>query len=172
MDRLFIMKKILLIIMCVWISILSFVGCDPAFNYIKEEETLADTVKVELVDYKNESPKYIRLKKEKPKFDFDKITLIATLDNSLIKDFVKDISQQTLLLYLTAANEPIGKTIILYQANGDMLVWYAGSYTNAKGKTSNYAGCTKFDKNGEFIQYLGHIDTATCMDIFEEKYFL
>ena len=144
--------------MCVWISVLSFVGCDPGFNGIDAEETLATTVKVELVDYKNENPKFLKLKKEeKPKFDFNKATLIATLDDSQFENIINDMSKIVLLMFPRALNEPIGKTIILYQQNGDMIVLYDSVYTNNKGNVFYYNGCTKFDKNGVFIEYLGDI---------------
>ena len=152
------MKKLLLVIMCTCFCLLSFVGCDPGWNRINAEETLANTVKIELVDYKNENPKLLKLKKEeKPKFDFSKATLLATLDDSQFENIINDMSKITLLMFSRALNEPIGKTIILYQQNGDMIVLYDSVYTDNKGNIFYYSGCTKFDKNGVFIEYLGDI---------------
>lgn len=154
------MKKFLSFIVCMILSLFCFAGCDPAFHGIDAEETLATTVKIELVDYKNENPKLLKLrKKEKPKFDFSKATLIATLDDSQFENIINDMSKITLLMFSRALNEPIGKTIILYQQNGDMIVLYDSVYTNNKGNVFYYRGCTKFDKNGVFIEYLGDIDT-------------
>ena len=85
------MKKFLSFIVCMILSLFCFAGCDPSFNYIDAEETIANTVKIELVDYKNENPKLLKLKKkEKPKFDFSKATLIATLDNSQFENIIND----------------------------------------------------------------------------------
>ena len=154
------MRKFLSFIVCMILSLFCFTGCDPDSRYINAEETIASTVKIELVDYKNENPKLLKLKKEeKPKFDFSKATLIATLDDSQFENIINDMSKMMLLMYPRALNEPIGKTIILYQQNGDMIVLYDSVYTNNKGNVFYYRGCTKFDKNGVFIEYLGHIDT-------------
>ena len=152
------MKKFLSFIVCMILSLFCFAGCDPGFNAIDAEETIANTVKIELVDYKNENPKFLKLKKEeKPKFDFSKATLIATLDDSQFENIINDMSKMTLLIYPRALNEPIGKTIILYQQNGDIIVLYDSVYTNNKGNVLYYSGCTKFDKNGVFIEYLGDL---------------
>ena len=166
------MKKFLSFIVCMILSLLCFAGCDPAFHSIVAEETLATTVKIELVDYKNENPKLLKLKKEeKPKFDFSKATLIATLDDSQFENIINDMSKIVLLMYPRALNEPIGKTIILYQQNGDMIVFYRNVYTNSKGDVSYYDGCTKFDKNGVFIEYLGDIDSTELFNSLETTYF-
>ena len=154
------MRKFLSFIVCMILSLFCFAGCDPDSRYINAEETIANTVKIELVDYKNENPKFLKLKKEeKPKFDFSKATLIATLDDSQFENIINDMSKMMLLMYSRALNEPIGKIIILYQQNGDMIVLYDSVYTNNKGNVFYYRGCTKFDKNGVFIEYLGDIDT-------------
>ena len=165
------MKKFLSFIVCMILSLFCFSGCDPGRNYINAEETIANTVKIELVDYKNENPKFLKLKKEeKPKFDFSKATLIATLDNSQFENIINDMSKMMLLMDSRALNEPIGKTIILYQQNGDMIVLYDSVYTNDKGNVFYYRGCTRFDKNGVFIEYLGDIGTD-LFNSLETTYF-
>ena len=163
------MRKFLSFIVCMILSLFCFAGCDPAFNGINAEKTLATTVKIELVDYKNENPKLLKLRKEeKPKFDFSKATLIATLDDSQFENIINDMSKIILLMYPRALNEPIGKTIILYQQNGDMIVFYSNVYTDSKGY---YDGCTKFDKNGVFIEYLGDIDSYNLFNSLLSTYF-
>jgi hypothetical protein len=151
------------------LSLFCFAGCDPIFHGIDAEKTLATTVKIELVDYKNENPKFLKLKKkEKPKFDFSKATLIATLDDSQFENIINDMSKITLLMFSRALNEPIGKTIILYQQNGDMIVFYSTVDTDSK---DYYDGCTKFDKNGVFIEYLGDIDSYNLFTSLLSTYF-
>lgn len=163
------MKKFLSFIVCMILSLFCFAGCDPAFNGINAEKTLATTVRIELVDYKNENPKLLKLRKEeKPKFDFSKATLIATLDDSQFENIINDMSKIILLMYPRALNEPIGKTIILYQQNGDMIVFYSTVDTDSKGY---YDGCTKFDKNGVFIEYLGDIDSYNLFNSLLSTYF-
>ena len=109
------MKKALSFI-CVLCCLLFFVGCDPGTNHIDRDELFANTVKIELYDYKNENPKLLRINgKEKPRFDFNKATLIATLDESDFENilnekrniicFIRYISFQTGLPFMYIINK-------------------------------------------------------------------
>ena len=169
------MKKITalaLVLTCVLTCLLVFTGCDPAMNYIDVDELLRNTVKVELVEYENENPKDIQNLdgKKKPTFNFDKVTLIATLDESKIEDIINDLGESGYIYYNRALNEPIGKTLILYQSNGDMLVIFGCIYKNEKGSTKYYDGCILFDKDGKYIEYIGDFGYAD-MEKIESKYF-
>ena len=117
------MKKILyLLIMLTFL--LGFVGCDPGSNTV-DEELLKNTVKIELYSYENTDPKLLKLNgKKQPTFDFSKATLIGEFDESVVEDVVKDIAGRKCFVYGNALNEPIGKTLILYQDNGSMVVLF------------------------------------------------
>lgn len=169
------MKKITalaLVLTCVLTCLLVFTGCDPAMHYIDVDELLRNTVKIELVEYENENPKFIQNLdgKKKPTFNFDKVTLIATLDESKFEDIINDLGEGGYIYYNRALNEPIDKTLILYQSNGDMLVIFGCIYETEKGSTRYYDGCIWFDKDGKYIEYIGDFGYAG-MERIESKYF-
>ena len=169
------MKKLTLlalIIVCVFTCLFSFVSCDPATIRLDTDELLANTVKIELVNYENEEPKLIQNLdgKKKPSFDFNKVTLIETLDDSKIEDVIKDLGNYGYLYGGRTLNEPIDKTLILYQSNGDMLVFFGCIYTNERGSTYYHDGCIMFDKNGKYIEYIGDFGYAGMEEIIS-KYF-
>ena len=144
------MKKTLSVI-CVLFYLSFLVSCDPGENYLDKDALLANTVKIELYDYKNENPKLLNVDwGETPKFDFKKATLIATLDESRFEDILNDIAGEY-LLFGTALNEPMGKTLVLHQKNGNMIVLFGCTYTNEYDKTYYYGDCYLFDKNGALL---------------------
>ena len=165
------MKKVLIIVFAL-ICLVSFAGCDPAAKKLDADELLNNTVKIELVHYENEEPKLIRAGRRKaPTFDFSKTTLIATLDASSFEDIVTDIAEvEFLVLGRSLLNEPIGKTMILYQRDGNMIVIFGCAYENEKGGTRYYGECNVFDENGVFIAYIGDV-SSSYVDALEEKYF-
>ena len=149
------------------------IGCDPVQYKLDVNELLSNTVKIELVYYKNENPELYQLnkwQKKRPTFDFNKVTPIATLDDSKIEDVVNLLGECRYTYWNRTWNEPIGKTLILYQKNGDMLILYGCTYTNKKGKTSYPGACIKFDKDGNYIKYIGDFGYAG-MDTIEQRYF-
>ena len=158
-------------IMLVWIFLLGLMGCDPGSIRLDRDELLRNTEKIELVEYENPDPKPMRINgKETPVFDFDQATSVATLDPSRFEDIVNDIAQQDLLLYTETLNEPVGKTLILYQSDGTMLVLF-GCINQTRWGTNRYYGqCNLYDENGTFIEYLGDIDSM-YVDSLESQYF-
>ena len=169
------MKKataLFLALVCALTCLLVFTGCDPGTGSLNTDELLANTVKIELVNYENEDPKIIfNLDgKEKPKFDFKKVTPIATLDDSKIGDVINYLGKHEYLYWSRTYNEPIGKTLILYQSNGDMLVFYGCIYEDGKGKTSYPGACIMFDKDGKYIEYIGDFGYAGMEEVIS-KYF-
>ena len=169
------MKKIVVLILVlvgVLTCLLVFTGCDPAMHTLDTDKLLANTVKVELVEYKNENPKLIQNLngKNKPTFDFNKVTPIATLDDSKIEDIINDLGEYGYLYWNRTLNEPIGKTLILHQSNGDMLVLFGCVYENEKGITYYHDGCIMFDKDGKYIEYIGDFGNVG-MENIEAKYF-
>ena len=164
------MKKALIIIL-VLTCLLGLVGCDPGTNNLSKDELLTNTVKIELIDYKNESPKLLTLSgMKKPKFDFNNATLIATLDESRFEDIIEDVAADDYLVFGTALNEPMGKTLVLYQSNGNMIVLFGCTYTNEKDKTFYYGDCYVFDENGVFVEYIGDVGHLFS-DRIESTYF-
>ncbi len=168
------MKKIISVFILACICLLSFASCDPGSNVLDIDYLLENTTKVELVFYNNEEPEILNLNKtEKPKFDFNKATLIETLDIAYTEDIVNELVGGDFLDWNRALNEPIGKTIILYQENGDMYVFYKQSYTDKKGSERYPRECVRFDQNGKFIEYIGDLDGSRAFYLEEiiEEYF-
>ena len=164
------MKRALIIVL-VLTCLLGLVGCDPGMNTIGGDELIQNTVKIELFNYENTSPKLYELNSEKlPIFDFSKATFIAELDKSHFEDVIKDIAKQECLVFGNALNEPIGKTMILYQENGNMVVLFSCVYKNGKKLTRYYGECNVFDENGMFIEHIGRIG-SDYVDTLEANYF-
>ena len=164
------MKKICVIILAL-VCLLGLVGCDPGWNTIDGDELLDNTVKIELFDYENTKPKLLKLnRKKKPVFDFSKATLIAELDESRFEDVIRDMDGRECLLFGNALNEPIGKTMVLYQENGNMVVLFSCVYKNGNNPTKYYGECNIFDENGMFIEHIGSIG-SDYVDTLESKYF-
>ena len=166
------MKKALIIV-CVLACLLGLIGCDPATNNMDASELLANTVKIELVYYENENPQSFRLdNKNKPIFNFNKVTIIGALDDSRFEDIIMDIAEHDFLFWGNdlVLNEPNGKTLILYQSNGNIVVLYNWVYTNEKGLTYYYGDCSIFDENGLLVEYIGSVSNG-WIDSLESAYF-
>ena len=164
------MKKALIIILAL-ICLLGLVGCDPGVKTLDRGELLENTVKIELYYYENTDPKLINLNSKKtPSFDFSKATFIAALEESHFEDVVKDIAEQECLIFGNALNEPIGKTIILYQNNGNMIVLCSCVYKEENAPAKYYGECNVFDENGVFVEHIGRIG-RDYVDTLESRYF-
>ncbi|MBE6594427.1 MAG: hypothetical protein E7644_01375 [Ruminococcaceae bacterium] len=161
-----------LLLVCVLTCLHVFTGCDPSRHALDIDELLRSTVKVELVEYINENPKHIKNLngRHKPTFDFNKVTPIATLDDSQIEDLIHDLGEYEYLYFNRTLNEPIGKTLILHQINGNMLVLFGCIYESENDGTFYYGGCIMFDKDGKYIEYIGDFGYAG-MEKLETKYF-
>ncbi len=164
------MKRALIIVF-VLTCLLGLVGCDPGTRRIDGDELLKNTVKIELYNYENTNPKLRNQNgKKSPIFDFDKATFIAELDESHFEDVIKDIAEQECLVFERVLNEPIGKTMILYQENGNMVVLFSCVYKNGKKLTRYYGECNIFDENGAFLEHIGRIG-SDYVDMLESTYF-
>lgn len=162
------MKRLFIILLALTFLLM---GCDPGMAHLDGEELLQNTVRIELIHYENTSPKLIRRSDTNIQiFDFGKVTPIAVLDDSLIEDVVTDMAQQDLLLFSNTLNEPIGKTVLLYQSDGSMIVMFGCVYQTKWSGKRYYGECNLFDENGVFVDYLGDI-SSEYVDRLESKYF-
>ena len=168
------MKKLtstVLILVGLLSCIIGLVACDPGTKYFDVSELLDNTVKIELVNYENNDPEFIRVNgKKKPIFDFNKVTLIATLDESCFEDILNDVANTKFLDFGTALNEPMGKTLVLYQNDGNIIVLYGCVYTDKKGETKYPGDCYIFNEKGELVEYLGRVGYLFS-DHIESTYF-
>jgi hypothetical protein len=157
-------------ILCFCLLLLSLVGCDPAV-YTISKGSLSNIVKIELYNYENNAPEIIDVDGEKkPKFDFNKATLIATLDESRFDEILNEISSFHYTNYGNALNEPMGKTLVLHRSNGNFIVLFGCIYTNENGNTFYYGDCYEFHKDGSFYTHTGDVGYLFS-DRIEAKYF-
>ena len=164
------MKKVFILVL-VFACLIGLAGCDPAMHHLSKEELLENTVKIELVYYENEDPESVNIRRDrKPKYDFSKATLLATLDESRFEDILTDLSGSGYTYYARALNEPMGKTLVLHQSNGNMIVLFGCTYTNKKGSNKYYGNCYVFDKDGVFIDLIGDVGYLFS-DRIESTYF-
>ena len=164
------MKKIPVVVL-VLVCLLGLVGCDPGARMLDGDELLHTTVKIELVHYENVNPKLVRLnsRRNAPVFDFSKVTPIATLEEARFEEILMDVTKNELLMFNRTLNEPIGKTLILHQDDGSMIVMYGCVYEKENGSRRYYGGCDIFDENGKFVEYLGNVNNLS-MDTLALKY--
>ena len=164
------MKKILVIVL-VFTFILALVACDPGSNTLNKDELLRNTVKIELFEYQNETPKFLNVfGKNKPHFDFGNATLIASLDEAYFEDLINELASKEFLVFGTALNEPMGKTLVLHQSDGNMYALISCTFKNLVGYTYYYGYCYLFDANGDFVDYIGSADYLLGKEI-ASKYF-
>lgn len=164
------MKKVLIIVLALTF-LLGLVGCDPSTNHLYNDELLANTVKNELYHYENQNPKLIHIgTKTKPIFDFSKATLVATLDETYFEDILNDVAEKDYMVRGTALNEPMDKTLVLHQSNGNMIVLFGCVYKNENGRTFYYGDCNVFDENGVFVEYIDDVDHL-FLDKVDATYF-
>lgn len=164
------MKKLLALVLAL-ICLLGLVGCDPGVRYADVDALLRDTVKIELVYYENTKPKLRNVHDENTStFNFDKTTFIATLDESRFEDVINDIGSGYMTDWARTLNEPIGKTMILYQRNGNMVVLFGCEYNGGIGGTKYFGHCNIYDKDGKLVEYLGDIGHE-YVDYLQETYF-
>lgn len=164
------MKKFLAALLVI-ICLFALVGCDPGMNTINKDELLAGTIKIELYDYENDDPKLVNINAwSKPSFDFNKATLIGTLDEEHFEDILNEVAERYYTFYNRALNEPMEKTLVLHQNNGNMIVLFGCIYTNENNGKRYYGNCYVFDKNGVFVELIGDVDYL-FLDHVESTYF-
>jgi len=151
------MKQVLVMLLAITL-LWGLVSCDPATNYLEKDVLIENTINIKLFEYENNAPKLLRLSgKEKPRFDLSKATCLGTLDKSHFEDILSEIAEKIYTDHGTALNEPMGRTLVLYQKNGHMIVLFGCVYENEKGQTYYYGDCYEFDAKGGFVAYIGRV---------------
>ena len=163
------MKKVLLLVFA-FVFLFSLMGCDPSFYYFEENYLLENTVKIELYDYQNDSPRIIKRSEEEPVFDFSKATLIATADETRFEKILTELNSMAYGRYATSANAPVGKTLVLHQKDGTMIVLFGCRAKNEKGRNTFWGNCLLFDENCIFLDYFGETygNFAADMSVYFE----
>ena len=95
----------------------------------------------------------------------DQMSFLTNFDTIL-----EDIAAREYLNFGTALNEPMGKTLVLHQSNGNMIVLFGCTYTDDNNKTFYYGDCNVFDSEGVFVENVGDVGHLFG-DMIESKYF-
>lgn len=128
-------------------------GCDPG-SYYFTQEYLSDIVSVELIDYSNSKQRHFISwvpdhSSELKAFDNSKYSVIETLDDDKIDDFIDTLCECHILSTYYAYNSPKGLCLKLNYSNGDFVIancqnksfaGYVGKFT-ASGKVAKFIGC-------------------------------
>ncbi|MCI8434996.1 MAG: hypothetical protein HFK10_03415 [Clostridia bacterium] len=148
------MKKIskLLAILILICSLFIFTACDPSPFYF-EHEYLADTVSIELIRYDNPEQKHFLSwvpdhTADLKSFDQSKVTVLETLHENKIPDFIDTLCEYDILYKYYAFDTPNGICIKLNDSNGDFLIVSCNENSFA-----GYIG--KFYSNGEVADFIG-----------------
>lgn len=116
------MKKFILVIILMVSIFLTGCVSDPETYYFDAADLIANTIKIELVECKNEKLEMIEVnEKSITNFDYNEVEPIDNLDNSQFESFIIELSSITFHKRNYSANKPIGKTLVLHQKNGDMI---------------------------------------------------
>lgn len=145
-------------------------GCvsDPKTYYFNSDKLIVDTTKIELVECKNDKLEMIEInEKNITSFDYDNVELIDNLDKSQFESFIIKLSSITFHKENYSANKPIGKTLILHQKNGDMIVL---SCTLIDGK--GYSFASKFDSSCNFISHIARFADRPQFELLLNTYFV
>ena len=161
------MRKFILVFIVLSVSIV-LKGCDPATYYFDADVLISNTIKIELVECKNDDPELIEInEKNITSFDYDNVELIDSLDNSQFESFIKKLSNITFHKENYSVNKPIGKTLILHQKNGDMIVL---SCTLIDG--TGYSFVSEFDLDNNYITHIARFADRPQFELLLNTYFV
>ena len=149
------MKRLLIFLYATTI-LLCMTGCDPGSYSFEYEELTECIVAVELINYDNSEQRHfmtwvIDQSSRLLPFDSNKCTVLASLEEDNLSDFLSDLSEADILPDYYAYNSPKGVCLRLLYENGEfMVIWcnyektsytgYIGTYTSS-GEVIDFIGC-------------------------------
>lgn len=161
------MKKFNLVIVIMVFVSMFLTGCDPETYYFDSTELIDNTIKIELVECQNDNPERIEVSEDNtPSFDYDNVELVDNLDDSHFESFIIELSSITFHIENYSANKPLGKTLILHQKNGDMIV-----LSCTKVGDIGYSFASKFDSNSNFITHIANFADRPKFEALLNEYF-
>lgn len=145
-----------------------FVGCDPATYHFDADALIADTVKIELAECENDDPEEFFIDEDHiPSFDYGNAKIIDSLDPGQFESFIVGLAAITFHIEEDySANMPIGRTLILHQSNGDMIVLSCNGFDG-----EYYSFASLFDSNSHFIAHIANFADAPSFDELLNAYF-
>lgn len=144
------MKRIVFLLSVGLMTVILLTSCiEPEsytfkYNSLKERVTL-----IELIDYDNPNPTRVSEQSEMLPFDFEKMTVIETLDSEKIDDFLKKFSKNY-VIYDQYPSEALGISIKINFDNGDFVV-----LSEKLIGRELYLFIARFNSEGNIVEYCG-----------------
>ena len=153
------MKKVIAI---VFLSILCFLmfSCDPG-SFSPNRDALNDVISVELIEYVNPDQKHFTTWvpeqfDELAPFNFANATILETLPEEKIPDFLDAFSETDILHSYYAYNSPKDICIRLNYESGDFLIIWANY---AENTYAGYIG--KYSADGTVVSFWGSFSSLS-----------
>lgn len=154
------MKKILifaiLLIFCFCLT-----ACDPATYYFELDDLLENIIGIDLINYSNTEQKHFlswvpdHSSKLVP-LRLENLTIIETLENENIPNFLEQLSKVNFLDKYYAFNSPKDICIRLVYSNSDFLIL---SCAYERKAYVGYVG--RFDCNGNVVNFIGSFESLS-----------
>ena len=164
------MKKIAAVLLLLALS-LSLVSCDPGHYRVDTDSMLLDVLSVELIEYDNPDQDHFlswvpdHFDDLKP-FEHSRVTVLNTLPEENINDFVKDFGECDILHQYYAYDSPDDIVIRCNYKNGDFLIIWADY---ERGSYGGYIGEYKAD--GSVDTFWGSFSGLFYYTDLVKKYF-
>lgn len=161
------MKKIILLVL-IFVSFI-FAGCvsDPPVYLFDSDELITNTVKIELVECVNDNPEIIKVDDDTiTSFDYNSANVLDKLDNIEFENFIIRLSTIRFHIDNRSVNKPIGKTLILHQKSGNMIVLSCTSIESV-----GYSFVSEFDSNNNYIAHIARFAERPLFELLINEYF-
>ena len=152
------MKKLSLGIVLLF-TVISMSGCFLTdYYFLDYDEMTREVVSVQLVYCTNDNPEVIDdPTSEQVHFDYEKALVVKTLDESLLDEFLQDLSKVEFFLpAYESVNSPVGFAIVLKKKDNSMTV-ISSTYTDEK----IYQMAAEIAPDGSMSKNLASFSTKT-----------
>jgi hypothetical protein len=163
------MKRIVLLLLSV-LFVCSLCSCDPG-TYSVDEESLSDVVSIELIKYENPEQEHFSSwvpdhSDDLLSFDSSRATVLETLPDEKISDFLDSFSKSDILHEYYAYNSPKDICIRLNYEDGSFLIIWANYEQNS------YAGYIgEYESDGGVSTFWGSFSALIYYEDLVEQYF-
>lgn len=145
-------------------------ACDPA-TYVIDQSTLDNVVSVELIEYKNSEQKHFTSWvpdqfKELLPFNSNNATVIETLPEEKLPDFLDAFLKTDILHTYYAYDSPKGICLRLNYENGDFLIIWANY---AEDRFAGYIG--EYCADGTVLSFWGSFSALRYYEDLVEQFF-
>lgn len=163
-------KKIIVSILLM-ISVVLFTSCawDPSPRSIEYEDLKERATTVEFINYENDNAKRVKEADEVLPFDFDKMTVIETLDEERVDELLVDVANASYWRrFWWYSDSSSGLGIKINYRNGNFLIL---SFNYIEEKKIAYDLVTEFDSDGAVVEVIGIFEKPIYYINLVDKYF-